>query len=58
MERTALSITFTIHGDDKVTPMGLAKAIIDSYALHVIWSTNDFSELAEYLEVYVQHHRN
>ena len=50
-----LRIAFDVY-DEKLTPMALAKSIVDSEAIRTIWSVKDIAELTEYLKVYVRYH--
>lgn len=50
-----ITITFTLYSDH-VTPISLAKTVIETMTSNEQWDLHDIAEFAKYLEVYTRYH--
>lgn len=55
MNKDPLLITFTLYSDT-VTPISLAKSVIETLTQYNEWNLHDLGEFAKYIEVYTRYH--
>ena len=52
---TPLTVTFNLYSNT-ITPISLAKSVIETLTTYEQWDEHDIAELAKYLEVYARYH--
>lgn len=50
-----MTVTFTLYSES-VTPISLAKSVIETLVDSEQWTLHDIAEFAKYLEVYTRYH--